>query len=108
MPHIRFLREGKEVNCTVGENLRIIALREGMQLYGLKGKLGNCGGYGQCITCCVSIEGGTSDALSPLTDVEKTQLKGRPDNWRLACQVLVNSSVDVLTKPHSRPPDLHN
>ncbi len=103
MPTIRFVREGKDVKCRPGENLRKIALREGLELYGFKGTLGNCGGCGQCITCFVSVEGGDERALSPLTEVEKVKLRGRPKNWRLACQAVVNSSLIVLTKPQSPP-----
>ena len=100
MPIIRFVREGKDVECKQGENLREVALREGMELYGLKGKLGNCGGCGQCITCFVGIEGESKvDALSPRTEVEEIKLRRRPENWRLACQTLVMSSVIVVTRP---------
>lgn len=56
MPVIRFVREGRDVTCYPGENLREVALREGVEIYGLKGKLGNCGGCGQCITCFVAVE----------------------------------------------------
>ncbi len=103
MPTIRFVREARDVNCRSGENLRVVALREGLELYGFKGSIGNCGGCGQCITCFVSIEGGSKDALSPLTAVEKVKLKNRPSNWRLACQCVVQSSVIVFTKPQSPP-----
>ena len=60
--------------------------RENLQLYGLKGILGNCGGAGQCSTCFISVEGGKQNSLSPLTSVEEEKLKNRPENWRLACQ----------------------
>lgn len=99
MPVIRFLREGREVECYPGENLREVALREGIELYGLKGKLGNCGGCGQCITCFVDVEGAADLALSPRTGVEERKLRGRPQNWRLACQSLVQQSLVVLTRP---------
>ena len=46
-----------------------------MQLYGLKGLLGNCGGAGQCSSCFISLEGGKKNSLSPLTFVEKRNLK---------------------------------
>ena len=85
MPVIRFVREGRDVECYPGENLREVALREGIQLYGLKGQLGNCGGCGQCITCFVKVEGGSSkQALSRQTAVEGVKLKRRPEGWRLA------------------------
>ncbi|MEB3234483.1 MAG: 2Fe-2S iron-sulfur cluster-binding protein [Cyanobacteriota bacterium] len=100
MPVIRFVREGRDVECYPGENLREVALREGIQLYGLKGTLGNCGGCGQCITCFVDVpEGPSQVALSPRTSVEDQKLKRRPQHWRLACQALVNQSLLVITRP---------
>ena len=106
MPVIRFLREGRDVECYPGENLREVALREGIQLYGLKGQLGNCGGCGQCITCFVKIEGDSSEqALSRRTAVEGVKLKRRPEGWRLACQALVEQSVVVVTKPQTSMAD---
>jgi len=100
MPMIRFVREGRDVPCYPGENLREVALREGIELYGLKGRLGNCGGCGQCITCFVEVAEGTPEsALSPRTSVELQKLRRRPANWRLACQALVQQSLLVLTRP---------
>lgn len=100
MPVIRFVREQCDVECYPGENLREVALREGIELYGLKGRLGNCGGCGQCITCFVEVvEGGADNALSELTGVELQKLKRRPQSWRLACQALVQKSVLVVTRP---------
>ena len=87
MPVIRFVREGRDVECFPGENLRAVAVREGIQLYGLKGQLGNCGGCGQCSTCFVKVEGESSAmALSKRTAVEESKLRRRPEGWRLACQ----------------------
>ena len=100
MPVIRFVREGRDVECYPGENLREVALREGVELYGLKGKLGNCGGCGQCITCFVEVVGESSPgSLSGRTAVEEQKLRRRPEGWRLACQTLVQQSVLVLTRP---------
>ena len=106
MTTIRFIREGVDIQCKPGENLRELVIKEKLQLYGLKGLLGNCGGVGQCSTCFVSIEGGTVNSLSPITAVEEEKLKTRPDNWRLACQTLIKSSAIILTKPQSPPPNL--
>ncbi|MFM7269641.1 MAG: ferredoxin [Cyanobium sp.] len=100
MPVVRFVREGRDVECYPGENLREVALREGVELYGLKGKLGNCGGCGQCITCFVDVvPSGLAAALSPRTGVEERKLRGRPATWRLACQSLVEQSLLVVTRP---------
>ena len=106
MTTIRFIREGIDIQCKPGENLRELLIKEKLQLYGLKGILGNCGGVGQCSTCFVSVEGGTKNSLSPLTVVEEDKLKNRPDNWRLACQTLIKSSAVILTKPQSPPSEL--
>ena len=108
MATIRFIREDLEVQCNPGENLRELVMKENLQLYGLKGILGNCGGAGQCSTCFVSVEGGTESSLSPLTIVEEEKLKNRPDNWRLACQALIKSSAVILTKPQSPPSNLQD
>ena len=59
MTTIRFLREGIDIQCKPGENLRELVMKEQLQLYGLKGILGNCGGVGQYSNCFVSVEGGT-------------------------------------------------
>ena len=106
MATIRFIREGIDIQCKPGENLRELVIREKLQLYGLKGILGNCGGAGQCSTCFVSVEGGSKNSLSPLTNVEEEKLKNRPENWRLACQTLIKSSAVILTKPQSPPSNL--
>jgi ferredoxin len=100
MPVIRFVREERDVECFPGENLREVALRAGVEIYGLKGKLGNCGGCGQCITCFVGVaDQGNPPALSARTAVEDRKLQGRPQSWRLACQALVERSLLVLTRP---------
>lgn len=102
MPVIRFVREGRDVECYPGENLREVALREGLELYGLKGQLGNCGGCGQCITCFVDVVAEASPgALTPRTAVEDRKLRRRPEGWRLACQALVQRSLVVLTRPQA-------
>ena len=100
MPVIRFVREERDVECYPGENLREVALREGIELYGLKGKLGNCGGCGQCIPCFVDVVGESSPgSLSGRTAVEDQKLRRRPQSWRLACQALVQQSIVVVTRP---------
>ena len=107
MPVIRFVREGGDVECYPGENLRDVALREGIELYGLKGRLGNCGGCGQCITCVVDVvPSGPVAALSPRTSVEDQRLRRRPQTWRLACQSLVQHSLLVVTRPQAGGNDL--
>ena len=95
---ITFVKEGKEVVVAQGANLREKALQNGVDLYTFKGKLMNCGGYGQCGTCIVEIVAGLEN-LSQKTDFEQRVLRKKPDSYRLACQTLVNGPVSVNTKP---------
>jgi ferredoxin len=95
---IKFIKENREVVVADGANLRFKALENNIDLYTLVGKLTNCGGYGQCGTCIVEIVEGMEN-LSPRTEVESRKLKRKPENYRLACQTLVNGSVSVNTKP---------
>lgn len=98
MGNIKFVKEEKEVIAANGANLRLKAVENGIDLYKLFGKMTNCGGYGQCATCVVEIVEGVEN-LSPRTDFENRKLKKKPDNYRLACQALVNGPVSVVTKP---------
>ncbi len=98
MASIKFLNEDKEVTVASGANLRSKALDNQVELYTLKGKLFNCGGYGQCGTCVVEVVEGMEN-LSPRTDAEKRKLKRKPGTYRLACQTLVNGPVCIKTKP---------
>ena len=98
MANITFVKENKEIIAADGANLREKALQNRIDLYTFKGKLTNCGGYGQCGTCIVEIVSGMEN-LSPKTDFEQRKLKRKPDSYRLACQTLVNGPVSVKTKP---------
>jgi len=73
-------------------------MQNGVDIYRFRGKLINCGGYGQCGTCVVEIVEGMEN-LSPKTEFENRKLKKKPDNYRLACQTIVNGEVSVNTKP---------
>jgi len=98
MSTIKFIKEEKEVVIANGANLREKALQNGIDIYKWRGKLMNCGGYGQCGTCIVEIVSGIEN-LSPKTDFEERKLKKKPENYRLACQTLVNGAISVNTKP---------
>jgi ferredoxin len=98
MTTITFVKEDKEVIAANGANLREKAMQNKIDIYTLKGKLTNCGGYGQCGTCIVEIVEGMEN-LSPKTPFEERKLKKKPANYRLACQTLVNGSISVTTKP---------
>lgn len=98
MGNIKFVKENKEVIAADGANLRLKAMQNSIDIYKFIGKMTNCGGGGQCGTCIVEIAEGIEN-LSPRTDVEERILKKKPENYRLACQTLVNGQVSVITKP---------
>jgi ferredoxin len=95
---IKFIKENQEIVVALGANLREKALENRIDIYTLKGKLTNCGGYGQCGTCIVEIVEGMEN-LSPKTDFEIKKLRKKPENYRLACQTVVNGPIVVKTKP---------
>ncbi|NJN48909.1 MAG: (2Fe-2S)-binding protein, partial [Alkalinema sp. RL_2_19] len=95
---INFVNEGKEVMASSGANMRVKAVENGIDLYTVMGKMMNCGGYGQCGTCVVEVVEGL-EHLSPRTAIEEKRFKNKPDNYRLACQSMVNGPVSVKTKP---------
>lgn len=98
MANIKFVKENQEVVAADGANLRLKGIENGIDIYTLWGKMTNCGGYGQCGTCIVEVVEGMEN-LSPRTEVENKKLKKKPQNYRLACQTLVNGPVSVATKP---------
>lgn len=98
MANIKFVKQDQEVIAADGANLRLKAIQNGIELYTFRGKMMNCGGYGQCGTCIVEVVEGLEN-LSPRTEVENQKLKKKPNNYRLACQALVNGAVSVVTKP---------
>ena len=98
MSSIKFINEGKEIIIAQGANLREKAVQNQIDIYTFKGKMMNCGGYGQCGLCVVEIVEGI-DNLSPRTDFANRKLAKKPANYRLACQTLVNGEVSVKTKP---------
>jgi ferredoxin len=98
MGNIKFVKEDKEVIAADGANLRLKAMQNNIDIYKFIGKMTNCGGAGNCGTCIVEIVEGMEN-LSQRTDTEKRILKKKPENYRLACQTVVNGAVSVVTKP---------
>ncbi len=98
MSSIKFIKENREIIVADDANLRLKALENNIDIYKLKGKLMNCGGYGQCGTCIAEIVEGMEN-LSPRTAAEDRKLKRKPKTYRLACQTLVHGPVSVKTKP---------
>lgn len=71
------------VEAKVGDNLRSVLLENKVEVYkGLKEKLGNCGGGGQCTFCAAEFV--TSNGWNERSEYEDSKLKKKP-NYRLAC-----------------------
>jgi ferredoxin len=85
----------KTINALAGENLRTILIRKQVKLYDPETKrfdqpfaCGDCAGEGICGTCLVAIKEG-NDALNEKSGLEEYITRGRPSNWRAACQATV-------------------
>jgi ferredoxin len=83
---INVLQDGKPdlvMDAKVGDNLRQTLLDNGFEVYqGMKQKLGNCGGQGQCTFCAVDFV--ESQGWLERSDYEDGKLKKNPDA-RLSC-----------------------
>ena len=97
MPTVTFEHERKIVACSAGTNLRKLAIAHGVSLYSGLWKALNCRGNGLCAKCEVEIP--AAENLSPRTNMEEIQLKGRPLIRRLACQVIVHGDMTVRSHP---------
>jgi ferredoxin len=100
VPTIRFEKEGQQVGCIEGANLRRAALDAGINPYTGLNNLNNCGGVGQCGTCVVEVVEGARN-LSPRSDVEQVYLADRPASYRLSCRTTVNGDVTIRTRPRT-------
>jgi len=83
---IKVLQEGvddRTIDVKVGDNLRKTLLANNVEVYrGLKKKLGNCGGGGQCTFCAVDFE--DSEGWQERSDYENGKI-GKFPTARLAC-----------------------
>ncbi len=93
MPTIK--AQGKSIECKTGENLRLVLIRNGVDLYNGNATAINCRALGTCGTCAVQIEGDVSE----MNWLEKARLALPPHtadaDRRLACQVRVLGDVRV-------------
>lgn len=108
MPTINFVKEKRKVECAEGENLRTVAMREGIELYSFPHNYVNCMGLGACASCRVHISKGEKNVnpqgflewirlmLGPLTFFARI---GHEKDLRLSCKVEVKGDIDVETQP---------
>uniref|UniRef100_A0A7S2E271 PDZ domain-containing protein n=1 Tax=Haptolina brevifila TaxID=156173 RepID=A0A7S2E271_9EUKA len=87
--------DGAASEAASGTILRTAVIATGAELYrGLKAKMSNCGGAGQCATCWVNVVDGMEN-LSPRTAFEVKKGAKRPDTYRMSCQAVINGDVSV-------------
>ena len=83
---ITVVQEGKDTitfDAKVGDNLRKALLDNKIEVYrGMKKKLGNCGGGGQCTFCAVDVQ---EENWFPRSEYEDTKIPKLPPSARLAC-----------------------
>lgn len=97
MPRVTFEKEGKTISCNAGNNLRKLAKRNGVDVYSGIWNLLNCRGHGLCTKCEVEVV--SENGLSPRTRMEEIQLKDKPLQRRLSCQVIVHGDTVIRTHP---------
>jgi len=78
---------GKTINLKPGGTLLGALSNEGIFLPSA------CGGGGTCAMCKCQVPAGGGDILP--TELNHISRKAAADNWRLACQVKVRSSMDI-------------
>ena len=102
MPQIKFEKEGKAIYCNAGNNLRKLAKKNGINVYSGIWSLLNCRGNGLCGKCEVEIV--SANGLSPRSRMEEMQLKNKPLERRLSCQVIVHGDMTIRTHPPTWAP----
>ena len=87
------------IEARVGDNLRKTLLANDVELYrGLKKKLGNCGGGGQCGFCAVELADDGGGVWGTRSDYEAKRIgKGGGEGCRLACMNNIVGPATVRT-----------
>jgi ferredoxin len=109
MPKVKFVNEKISVDAKEGDDLRSIAMQNGVQLYKGPHRYVNCMGFGMCASCSVSIAKGSNNVTrkSPLEFLWKwlnplfgLKIFSNPEkDVRLACRTHVQGDVEVETHP---------
>lgn len=93
------VQEGKDdmtIDAKVGDNLRATLLENNVEVYrGLKKKMGNCGGGGQCGFCSVRMT--NDDEWCERSDYETNKIGKQGPEVRLSCLNNIQGSATVET-----------
>ena len=87
----------KTITCNQGENLRLVLLKNNIDLYNGQAKIINCRGIGTCGTCALEIEGLVSEPNWKDKARRSLPPHSLDKNRRLACQTQVQGNLK-LTK----------
>ena len=96
MLKVRFEKENRTIEVEEGENLREASIRNKFSIYPHITKILNCRGRGLCTACTVQV---LSGKLESKNEVETEKLSKKPDDFRMACQVIVTDNLVVRTNP---------
>ena len=96
MLKVRFEKENRTIEVEEGENLREASIRNKFSIYPHITKILNCRGRGLCTACTVQV---LSGKLESRNEVETEKLEKKPDDFRMACQVVVKDNLVVRTNP---------
>jgi len=95
VPAPTLIVDGAASEAASGAILRTAVQATGAELYrGLKAKMSNCGGAGQCATCWVNVVDGMEN-LSPRTPAELRKGAKKPEGYRMSCQAIINGDVSI-------------
>ena len=88
--------EVREIDADEGTSVKDAALRSEVN-----GILAVCGGYANCATCHVYVDGEWIDRLPPMEEAEDIMLDGalseRTPFSRLSCQLVLTRDLDGVT-----------
>ncbi|MFQ5709950.1 MAG: hypothetical protein ACE5HO_21040, partial [bacterium] len=96
MPSVHFEEANVTVTADEGEELRKIAHKNKVSVYGGVNKLLNCRGFGLCGTDRILVD--PKDCVTPPTWKEKLHFGDKP-SMRLACQAKLLADAKVSVAP---------
>ncbi len=108
MPTVTFVKEKKSIDVPEGANLRVEAMKNGVELYSGPHRYLNCRGNGLCCSCRVHVVDGQNNVssrgfwetlntwINPLGFFSRI---GHEKEMRLACQTKVLGDCKVEARP---------
>mmetsp|Transcript_12031 Transcript_12031/g.11678 ORF Transcript_12031/g.11678 Transcript_12031/m.11678 type:complete len:241 (-) Transcript_12031:61-783(-) len=85
------------INSLKGQNMRNVLMGAGVNVYGDRAKLVNCGGSGQCGTCAVLVN--EAQDWESRSELEGLRLKKYGGSSRLSCITAIEGDCTITTSP---------